>query len=80
MLCRKEVYPLEYCIAEIPEFNTLIAISQESQKPVFSLTEEDIKHTGIVLDRDLENVEMFHKIFSELTDKIMGIANDSKCP
>ena len=80
IMCPKEIYPKNYCIAEIPEFNTLIAVSQESQKPVFSLNDDDIKHTGIVLDRDLENVKMFHDIFSQLTDTIIGITNDPNCP
>lgn len=60
----------DHCLAMIPDFNTLIATSQETQMPVFSLTDEQIKHSGTVLERSLENVDEFHRIFNELADKI----------
>jgi len=82
MILPEEIYrnnnvDLNYCIATIPEFNTLIAISQKTQTPIFSLTKTELEQTGIVLERSLENVSNFHTIFSELTDKIIGLVNDS---
>jgi len=60
----------DYCLATIPDFNTLIATSQETQTPVFSLTDKQIKHVGTVLEKSLESVAYFHSIFNELADKI----------
>jgi cellulose biosynthesis protein BcsQ len=60
----------DYCLATIPDFNTLIATSQETQTPIFSLTDEQIKHVGTVLEKSLESVDHFHSIFSDLADKI----------
>ncbi|MBN1762213.1 MAG: AAA family ATPase [Methanomicrobia archaeon] len=65
----------DYCLATIPDFNTLIATSQDAQTPVFSLTREQIEHVGIVLDKSLESVESFHDIFDELAKKIDGLIN-----
>jgi hypothetical protein len=68
-----------YCLATIPDFNTLITTSQETQTPVFSLKSDQIQYTGIVLKNIQENVANFHKIFSELATKIDRlIDNDSK--
>jgi cellulose biosynthesis protein BcsQ len=64
-----------YCLATIPDFNTLIAISQENQTPVFSLTSEQIEHVGKVLDISLESVSYFHDIFNDLANKINGLVN-----
>ena len=75
---RKNNVDSNYCLATIPEFNTLIAISQETQTPVFSLTKKELNQTGVVLNISLGNVSKFHTIFSELTDKIIGLINDSK--
>ena len=74
---RKNNVDLNYCIATIPEFNTLIAISQATQTPVFLLTKTELKQTGVVLKTSLKNVSNFHTIFSELTEKINGLVNDS---
>lgn len=65
----------DYCLATIPDFNTLIATSQDAQTPVFSLTREQIEHVGIVLDKSLESVASFHDVFNELADKIDGLIN-----
>ena len=61
------------CLALIPSFNTLIASSQENQTPVFSLTSEQIKQQGIVLDRSTESVAKFHEIFEKLADRVIGL-------
>jgi MinD-like ATPase involved in chromosome partitioning or flagellar assembly len=35
-------------LASIPDFNTLIANSQQSRKPIFALTQDDVKRRGFV--------------------------------
>jgi cellulose biosynthesis protein BcsQ len=70
----------DYCLALIPDFNTLIAISQENQTPVFALTSEQIKQakqTGMVLDTQLDNVNEFHKLFEELADKVIRLTESA---
>ena len=38
-----------YCLAQIADFNTLIAKSQDHKTPVFALTDEQLGHVGTVL-------------------------------
>jgi len=60
----------DYCLATIPDFNTLIAKSQETQTPVFALTDEQLEQVGIVLDASRTNVLKFHDTFKTLAEKI----------
>ena len=66
----------DYCIATIPDFNSLIARSQETQTPVFALTDEQIGHTGTVLENTGLNRDSFLTTFDELTEKITGLISD----
>jgi len=83
LMCLEESYKKNnmenYCLSEIPDFNTLIATSQQTQKPVFLLTSKEITQTGIVLDRQLNSVKNFHEIFLNLAEKVIGLTNDAKC-
>ncbi|MCY4055953.1 MAG: hypothetical protein OXF67_08890, partial [Cyanobacteria bacterium MAG CAR4_bin_6] len=68
----------KYCLASIPDFNNLIARSQEAQKPVYALDDTDIGHSGVVLERDKESKARFGEIFSDLGKKVIqltGYAN-----
>lgn len=67
----------DYCLAEIPDFNTLIAKSQETQTPVFALTEEQLDRTGVVLETTLSSIEQFRVTFSNLVDKILKLTGDN---
>ncbi|OGH00951.1 MAG: hypothetical protein A2600_03635 [Candidatus Lambdaproteobacteria bacterium RIFOXYD1_FULL_56_27] len=67
-----------YCLAQIPDFNTLITASQTHQTPVFALTDDMIGHTGVVLEQDINKKEEFHSIFSELATRIIGIVKDGE--
>lgn len=67
-----------YDLAHISDFNSLIAISQASQKPVFELTREDIatfnnKIFGQALDTMLSNVDSFKNEFALLADKVIAL-------
>ena len=64
-----------FCLATIPDFNTLIAKSQEHQTPVFALTPEQIGHTGTVLEITIKSRDSFKQIFSELADKIIKLTS-----
>ena len=61
------------CLATIPDFNTLIAKSQDHQTPVFALTAEQIGQAGTVLENTLISRDNFRQIFSELADKIIRL-------
>ena len=61
------------CLAEISDFNSLIAKSQEAQTPVFALTDEQIGLGGDLLVRTKRSQDMFKSIFSLLADVIIDL-------
>jgi cellulose biosynthesis protein BcsQ len=70
-----------YMLASIPDFNTLIANSQQARKPVFTLTREDIGTRGRVWETISENINSFRVIFTQLAERIeslTGTASDAQ--
>ena len=69
-----------YDLAHIPDFNSLIAISQQLEKPVFSLTDEEIKNTGNVFGHAektmKESRDNFNKIFLELSTRVISLTEN----
>ena len=67
-----------FTLSYIPDFNRLIAISQEAQKPIFNLTGFDTGAiTPVQMAREENVIETFDRIFSDLTHKIITLtAND----
>lgn len=64
----------DLCLAQIPEFNSLIAISQERLTPVFALKEEHFAGAGgSVLDNWLDSSARFNGQFEELASRIMDL-------
>jgi hypothetical protein len=63
-------------LVKIPNFNSLIALSQEHQMPVFALTAEQLRWQGTVLDQAQEKQEEFKNIFSDLADKVIGLTSE----
>ena len=63
-----------YCLAQIPDFNTLIATSQTHQTPVFALTDEMFGHAGTVLEQEQAKRAEFQNIFEMLADRIIMLA------
>lgn len=59
-----------YQLAQIQDFNTLIADSQEVRKPVFALTKDDLGSKGFVWETQQENIERFKGQFDELAFRI----------
>ena len=62
-----------YCLASVPDFNSLIAKSQETRTPVFALTPEQIGQSGSVLASTVQSRDSFAEIFSGLADKVIGL-------
>lgn len=63
-----------FCLAQIPDFNTLAATSQSHKTPVFALTDPMFGHVGTVLDQDRAKRDQFHGLFSELADRVIALA------
>jgi chromosome partitioning protein len=66
-----------YDLADIPDFNSLIAISQQLCKPVFALTDDDIKETGKVFGHAektmKESRNNFAAIFDGLAQRVIQL-------
>jgi len=62
----KELVGTDYCLAQIADFNSLIAKSQKYQTPVFALTDEQLELVGKVLERTQDSREAFREVFEEL--------------
>ena len=68
-----------YCLAQIPDFNSLIARSQEAQTPIYDLTDEQLGQTEVVLEQTKRTQTRFKKIFSTLADRVVRLTNDADC-
>lgn len=67
-----------YDLAQIPDFNTLIAISQRSKKPVFLLDGEDLKQAkqfGAAMETSVEKIRDFAELFEKLAKVIVKITS-----
>ena len=64
-------------LAKISNFNSLIALSQEHRTPVYELTPQQLRQTGVVLQNNQQKQEEFRKIFSDLADKIITLSSGS---
>jgi cellulose biosynthesis protein BcsQ len=67
----------DYCLAQIPDFNTLIAQSQTHQTPVFALTDQMFGHVGSVLEQDQQKREEFRQIFTQLAERVIALAGNA---
>lgn len=65
-----------YNLISIGDFNSLIALSQEYGKPVFELTDEEIKHTGKTLQEMKDNQQLFKVSFDRLATRVCKLIED----
>ncbi|GGA04682.1 ParA family protein [Okeania sp. KiyG1] len=89
MLFPNEVYSSQnmndYCLTQMSDFNSLIAISQNCQTPVFALTKEQISNHGSkpkqgkVLKDTLQASSNFRDAFSTLADRIINLTSNAVC-
>lgn len=63
------------CLAQIADFNSLIARSQERQTPVFALTAAQLGQQGIVLEQTEKSRDEFHGVISKLADKVLTLSS-----
>lgn len=57
-------------LASISDFNTLIANSQQARKPVFALTQADIKRSGFVWSTQKKSIAAFRETFEQMAIRI----------
>jgi len=69
-------YTNHFELAAIPDFNSLIAISQEHNLPVFALEEKHINRSGAVLKTMLQNKEKFNNIFENLATSVINLVTN----
>ncbi|MBB3769727.1 cellulose biosynthesis protein BcsQ [Angulomicrobium tetraedrale] len=60
-------------LIEVPDFNSLIAISQSLSKPVFELNREDIMNSGSVAQNQVKSANKFNKIYDTAATKIISM-------
>lgn len=66
-----------YNLSLVSDFNSLVAVSQMQNKPVFELTREDLRSKaavfGLALETMEENVRRFNDVFEDLAGKIVAL-------
>jgi cellulose biosynthesis protein BcsQ len=64
---------------QMPDFNSLIAKSQEHQVPIFELTAKQLEQAGTVLSNTQKSQREFERLFSDAADKVIA-AIDAHSP
>ncbi|WP_083866906.1 ParA family protein [Frankia sp. ACN10a] len=59
-----------YRIASISDFHSLIAVSQQKRKPVYSLTREDVKRGGRLWENTLPSIQAFRETFAHMAERV----------
>lgn len=62
-------------IMEVADFNSLIALSQEHQVPVYALTAEKVGQKGAIWDQTKESMQVFEKAFEACAHKVIALTN-----
>ncbi|MBS1154448.1 MAG: cobQ/CobB/MinD/ParA nucleotide binding domain protein [Proteobacteria bacterium] len=60
-------------IMEVADFNSIIALSQEHQVPVYSLTEAQAKQHGAVWDQTRDNMMVFENAFNTCAERVFKL-------
>jgi cellulose biosynthesis protein BcsQ len=58
-------------LLEVADFNSLIALSQEFQVPVYALTQKQTNQAGAVWDQTVKSMKQFEDAFSACADKLI---------
>ena len=66
-------------LLQMSDFNSLIAISQEHNAPVFELTDEQIGHTGTVLEKTKKSMHQFRDLYDKGADQIIKLVDYAQC-
>lgn len=63
-------------LGSVPDFNSLIAVTQRIRKPVFMLTQEDTGHGGFVWENEEKSIQSFREIFTGMAMRIERLCVD----
>ncbi len=77
MLLADGTYTTDYCLAQIPDFQSLNAAYQASSVPVFALTDEELRYVGTVLEQYKQTRERFEGVYSEFADNIIRMTSNA---
>jgi len=69
----------DFCLIQISDFNSLIAISQDCQTPIFAVNPEQIKQSGRALGTTLNSQNQFRDAFSKLADRVINLTSNAVC-
>ena len=67
-------------LLQMPDFNSLIARSQEHQVPIFELSDAQLQQGGIVLERTKESMNRFKDLFSQAAERVIAIFEHASSP
>ena len=62
-------------LMEMADFNSLIALSQEHQVPVYGLSDAQIGQVGAALKTSKESMKKFESSFAECADRVISLTN-----
>lgn len=65
--------PANYCLAEIPDFQSLLPQAHKYGVPVFALTDEEIERSGTVLEQMIEKRNLFSEQFNQFANIVEQI-------
>ena len=60
-------------LLEVQDFNSLIALSQENQVPVYALTSAQAEQAGAVWEQTKINMQVFADAFAKCADKVFAL-------
>lgn len=60
-------------ILDVADFNSIIALSQDHQVPVYALTPEQADQQGAVWEQTRESMDVFEQAFSECADRVFKL-------
>jgi len=60
-------------ILEVADFNSIIALSQEHQVPVYALTADQAEQQGAVWAQTSASMKVFHKAFEDCADRVFKL-------
>ena len=64
-------------LLQMPDFNSLIALSQKHKAPIFDLTDAQLERDGIVLEQTKESMHRFRELYSEGADRILMLVENA---
>ena len=67
----------DYCLAMVSDFNSLIAVSQRTQTPVFNLTAAQIQQGGTVLRTTQESQHRFRELFACAANEVIALTDNA---